>query len=113
MNLADKIRKARETSIEVGGFKLKIRRPTDIESTSMAYSNIREAVPDVARYVIGWEGVKESDLIDGGKPDPVQFDSDLFGEWISDRPDLWEPIINGVLEAYRAHRKRMEAQGNA
>lgn len=115
MTLADKIRKARQTSIEVGGFKLTIRRPTDIEAVEMNYKDtpIGEVIGDVSKFVIGWDGVKESDLISGGTPDAVSFDAETFGEWIKDKPDMWEPLATGVLDAYKAHKKRMEEQGNA
>lgn len=115
MTLADKIRKARETSIKVVGFKLLILRPTDMEAVGMNYSDtpIGEVISAVSKFVIGWDGVKESDLIAGGSPDPVAFDAETFGEWIKDKPDMWEPIANGVLESYKAHVKRVEAKGNA
>ncbi len=113
MSLADKIRKSRETKLDVGGYKLRIRRPSDIEASSMTYETHREAIEGILPFVIGWDDVKEIDLIAGGAPDPVPFEQEIFREWIYDQPTLWAPLVDGVLAAYKAHRERMEAKGNA
>ncbi|MCP4091419.1 MAG: hypothetical protein GY746_16760 [Gammaproteobacteria bacterium] len=105
------MRKAREISIAVGDYIFLITRPTDIDAVSMSFDDLKAGVVGVSSFVIGWEGVTELDLIPGGTADPVEFDADLFSEWIKDRPDLWQPLIDGVLDAYKSHRKRQEAQG--
>jgi hypothetical protein len=58
------------------------------------------------KFVVDWKGVKEIDLIPGGDPFDVPFDSELFYEWLSDNPKFWEPIINGIIESYRAHETK-------
>ncbi|MCP4102477.1 MAG: hypothetical protein GY750_13800, partial [Lentisphaerae bacterium] len=110
-NLLEKMRKAREISIAVGDYIFLITRPTDIDAVSMSFDDLKAGVVGVSSFVIGWEGVTELDLIPGGTADSVEFDADLFSEWIKDRPDLWQPLIDGVLDAYKSHRKRQEAQG--
>jgi len=110
MDISARIRKARESQIEAGGFTFTIRRPTDEE----AVRRQGESAFDFARdFVVGWKGVKESDLVNGGGSDEVPFDTTAWSEWLADRPDLWGPIGEAVLNAYMAHVKRREdAAGN-
>ena len=111
MSLVEKIRKARETSVEAGGRRFVIRRPTDEEA--LANSRAGASLLDVVRqFTIGWE-MTELDLIPGGSPTPVPFSAELFGEWVADQPSIWEPLGNAILAAYKAHAdKRGEAVKN-
>jgi hypothetical protein len=101
MSLVDKIRKARETGVEVSGFRFTIRRPTDQEAVNLKSATFIEIAQ---RFVIGWAGVKELDLIPGGEGVEVQFDEELWKEWCADRPEFWQPITTAVLDAYQQHR---------
>lgn len=105
MSLVDKIRKARESMVEVGGYTFTVRRPTDVEMMEL------RATGGVARlfpFVLGWEGVKEIDLIPGGDPHPLAFDADVCKEWLADRPDLFGPLIDAILGSYRTHAAALE-----
>lgn len=109
MSLIDKIRKARETTIQINGKTWTIRRPTDEEATQFGSSGLLDLVK---RFVIGWELV-ELDLIPGGGPEKVKFDPELWAEWVADQPEVWEPLGTAILEAYKAHAaKRDEAIKN-
>ena len=111
MSLIDKIRKAREVTIDADGHTFTIRRPTDEEALALRGDEIT-LVSIVKRFTIGWN-LQEIDLIPGGVPVAVPFDYDLFSEWVADRPEVWEPLGNGILDAYRAHsEKRSEAAKN-
>lgn len=105
MALADKLRKARETSVEAGGFKFTVRRPTDLEMIEM-----RGTVngSQLLKFVLGWEGVKESDMLEGGDPHPLQFSREVAEEWLADRPDLFAKLAQGIIESYQAHAKQLE-----
>lgn len=107
MSLAEKIRKAREFSCESGGFRFTLRRPTDVEMLELQGSG---SVGRLFPFIVGWEGVKELDLIPGGDPHPLPFDADACREWLSDRADILGPLVAAVLESYT---KRVEAQGAA
>ena len=102
--LVDKLRKAREQSVAVGGYTFTVRRPTDIEAMAMHGQPLERMLG----FVVGWSGVKEIDLIPGGNAVPVDFDADLAVEWLADRPDLLEPITAAIRDAYRAHVKSVE-----
>lgn len=105
--LIEKIRKARESSVELSGFVFKFRRPTDEEAVTLG----RMTFIDVCRhFVTGWEKVKELDVIPGGGPEPVPFDAELWGEWLADRPDFWQPLQKAILDSYRAHSKKRDAE---
>ena len=102
--LADKIRKARESVVEAGGYKFTIRRPTDVDM--LEFNRIK--TPDgLNKFVVGWDGVKEIDLFPGGEGHPAPFDSDACAEWLSDRSDLMIPVVNAIVDAYQAHKTKL------
>jgi hypothetical protein len=105
MSLIDKIRKARETTVEAAGKPFTIRRPTDEEALQFRHLTLIEVVK---RFTIGWD-VVELDLIPGGGPEKVPFDSDLFTEWVVDRPEFWVPLGNAIKDAYKAHADKRDA----
>jgi hypothetical protein len=103
--LLDKIRKARETRVEVGGYTFTVRRPTDVEMIGLRGRGIGSLLP----FVVGWDGVRELDIINGGDPHPLAFDADVCAEWLSDRADLFGPLVKAVQEAYDRHAGELEA----
>jgi hypothetical protein len=107
MGLVEKMRAAREQTVDVGGFKFRVRRPTDVEVMDLR-GNV--SVAALVRYVVGWDGVRELDLLPGGDPHPLVFDAAVAAEWLADRPDLLTPLSAAIMDAYRAH---VEAMGVA
>lgn len=105
MSLAQKIRKARESRVEVGGYGFLIRRPTALE---MMEINGKPRGRAYLGFVIGWDGVTQLDLIPGGDPHPLEFDADVCAEWLTDRLDLLAPLTNAIDAAYEAHEARLE-----
>ncbi len=102
--LVEKIRRARERSVKVGERTVTIRRPTDAEALQMQGKGWLDFV---LRFVVGWD-FQELDLIPGGDAKAVEFDKDLWTEWISDHPDHWEAIATAVMNAYGDHAKARE-----
>lgn len=105
MSLVEKIRKARETKVEAGGFTFAIRRPTALEMIEL------RSVPRGRAYlpfVVGWEGVKEMDILPGGDPHPLDFNADVCAEWLTDRLDLLLPISEAIDVAFKANEDRLE-----
>lgn len=103
--LAEKIRKSREKLVPVGGYDFTIRRPTDLDM--MGFSRSSNPL-DLARFVVGWDKVKELDLLPGGDGHPVPFDADACSEWLADRTDLLVPLVEAITEAYQEHKQRQE-----
>ena len=103
--LVEKIRRAREQRVPAGKHTFIVRRPTDLEMMDLS----RDRRPaNLLRFVVGWDGVTEADLVNGGDPHPLPFDGDACTEWLSDRMDLFAPVTNAILEAHRAHRDALE-----
>lgn len=107
MSLVEKIRKARETKVEAGGFTFAIRRPTALEMAEMpAISRGRAVLP----FVIGWDGVRELDVVPGGDPHPLAFDADVCAEWLGDRLDILAPLATAIFDAYTTHQATLQEQ---
>jgi hypothetical protein len=103
--LVEKLRKARESSLEVGGFDFTIRRPTDVEVVQMDKSpGGAGAIP----FVIGWGKVREIDVLPSGDGRLLAFDAEVCREWLSDRPDLLGPLLEAITKAYIAHREAIK-----
>lgn len=100
------MRRARETRVEAGGYTFIVRRPTDLEFAVLHGAGPGERV---LPFVVGWEGVKEMDLLAGGDPHPLAFDAEACREWLSDRPDLFQAVAKAVIDSYVAHVESREA----
>lgn len=106
MDLISRIRKAREIRIEAGGVKFIARRPTDLDMMEMrGQIDARKLIP----FVVGWEGVTEGHLLNGGDPHPLPFDAGACAEWLADRPDLLSTICEQLIAAYAEHAQALEA----
>lgn len=105
--LIARIKKSRETEVKVDKFTFIIRRPTDVEAVALSRESTGPA--DVAqKFVVGWKGITEDDVVGGGGSEPVAFDVDLWREWCADNPAFWAPIAEAALKAYEAHAKDQE-----
>lgn len=104
-----RFQKSRETRLSAGGHVFIIRRPSPLDVMRLGQSiNIETAT----RFVVGWEDVNESDLLPGGNPEPVDFDAAIFALWLAERTDLWEPLVKGIVDAYRQFEEAQENRGN-
>lgn len=107
--LADKIRKARQFAREIDGWKLTLRRPTDEEAATFFRDELSPV--DVAKkFVVGWQGVLERDLIEGGSDQPARFDQETWAAVIEDMPEMWQPITTAVVDAWVEHNSKREAR---
>lgn len=102
--LADRIRRARESTVESGAHRFTVRRPTDAAAASLGAAS---AVDIVARFTVGWT-LQEIDLIPGGSAVDVPFDADAFAEWVADRPDVIATLASAIVDAYKAHVEKRE-----
>lgn len=110
MSLIEKLRRARERDVEVGGYTFTVRRPTDLEAIALRGSH---AGADLMPFVVGWRGVREIDLVPGGSAVDVPFDAEVAADWLADRPDLLWPLVDAIIDSYRAHVAALEeAQKN-
>jgi hypothetical protein len=105
--LITRLQKQRELKVVVGKFTFTARRPTDVEMIEIGRSGV-EWHGMAERFVTGWEGVSEDDIIGGGGSDKPAFTLALWAEWCADRPDFWEPIASALLDAYKAHAAHLK-----
>lgn len=110
MSLAEKLRKARESVVPVGGFHFTLLRPTELEMIEMRAGDQPKGRA-VLPYIIGWDAAVTSLAVGvpGGDAHPIPFDPALRNEWLTDRLDLLQPLADAVFEAYRAHEARQDA----
>jgi hypothetical protein len=43
----------------------------------------------------------------------VEFDRVLWGEWLADMVEFWEPIFDHVVESFTAYKERKDTAGKA
>jgi hypothetical protein len=109
--LSERILKARELKVEAGGVTFIVRRPAECDLADFRGSpNPREIV---RRYVIGWEGVTEGHIVNGGDPHPLEFDRDACAEWLADRLDIVAEIVSRQVEAFNAYAERVDREKKA
>lgn len=104
--LIEKIQKAREQQVITSGITFTVRRPKDLEMAGIDRDGMSQE-EILRRFVLGWDA-KELDLIPGGTPKAVPFDTDLFMEWVSDKPECWSPLIEAIIDGYRQHRVQLD-----
>ncbi len=106
--LSEKMRKAREVRVNAGKYVFIALRPTPLERQEKF--SVGTGSKAILSFVVGWENVVESDLIPGGDPHPLKFDSDACAEWLSDRPDLFSLVVEGIITTYDAYAAKLDAE---
>lgn len=110
--LAEKLRKARQSTVEIDGHVFTIRRPTDAEADRINLQ--RPSNVQVCReYVCGWDdSVTQAAIgISSGSSDPLPFHSEVWREWVDDRPDFWVPLYEAIVDAYNKHNEALVSAG--
>ena len=111
-DVAQRLKKAREFTVELDGHVFIARRPTDAEADRINLQ--RPTNVQVCReFVVGWdESVTEAALgIVSGSSDSVPFHSEIWREWVDDRPDFWAPLYEAIVDAYNRHNEALVAAG--
>lgn len=113
-HLLEKLIAARESWIEAGKYRFKIRRPTEMQLIQLRRGDQFEIGLDVIkRFVVDWDKVTEADLIPSGAADAVAFNADIYGAWIEDQPELWQAIADGIFAAIKsAEQKQADSKKN-
>lgn len=102
---------ARASQITLAGHQITLRRPTPWEVATAQAADQRLDITWASSFAAGWDFL-ESDLLPGGVPDPVDFDSETFRLWVEDHPETWKPLIDAVIGAYKAHETALAERGN-
>lgn len=109
-DLIKRYEKARQITVAVDDYTFTARRPNDVEIGRLGKVEGTVGLYEIAReFVDDWgPAFTEADFIKGGASDVLPFERVLWAIWLADRPQLWGPIANGVVEAYREHAKARE-----
>lgn len=108
--LGDKLRRARESTVDCDGMGFTIRRPTDIEAWN---ARDKDGIDVVCNFVVGWNLTELQLGIPGGSGAPVEFDTDALREFLSDRVELIGQLSSAITAAYVDHaNQRGEAEKN-
>lgn len=116
--LIAQMRAQRQSWVEVmpapeGGVakRIKITRPPENEVSSFVASTedgrftLQATADHVSRYVVGWDGITEADLVGAaGGSDPAPFHGDLWRLVVEDRLDWMRTIAQALLDAILTHR---------
>lgn len=104
--LSERIQKARESWVTVGGREFLVRRPTQRQWAQWSKKGDEEFLK---QCIVDWRGVTELDLAPGGTGAAAAFDADALIEWLGDRPDDWVAVMQAIVEAMQAFLARQEA----
>lgn len=116
--LIAQMRTQRQSWVEVapapeGGVakRVKITRPPENEVSSFVTTTddgrftLQATAEHVSRYVVGWAGITEADLVGAvGGSDPAPFNPDLWRLVVEDRLDWMRIIAQALLDAILTHR---------
>jgi len=110
--LLARLKKSRQSTLKIGEYTFTVRRPTAFEAANLFADNPTQF--DIARdFVDGWDGVKDADLVPSGGNDAAEFERVLWGEWLADRVEFWEPIFDHVVKSFTDYKERKGAAGKA
>lgn len=105
------LKRRREKWIDVAeGKRVKITRPPETEMGALLkVDGDRKlwavGIEQVQRYVVGWEGYTEADLLGEGvgASDPLPFDAELWRLVCADDVELMTKVADGILNAVVGH----------
>lgn len=101
------LRKRREKWVDIDeGKRILFRRPTESEMGAHLEGNGEDRTwvirnDDVFKYVIGWEGYTEADILGAavGSSDLLPFDAELFREFSLDDVGMLGKVAKGILDS--------------
>lgn len=90
------------------GKRVQFRRPLETE-----FAQLRDGVgvDHLCRYVCGWDGFTEADLLGAavGASDAVMFDAALWARVVRDRAAYVVPVAQAIVAAVTAHIETRDA----
>lgn len=91
--------------------RVQITRPPEndvaafVSQTPEGLFTLEASAEHVTRYVTGWDGITEADLIGAaGSSDAAEFHPDLWRIVVEDRLEWMRTIARALLDAILAHR---------
>lgn len=121
--LLAKVRQARQGTVDLeDGMSVTFIRPPEADFNTLLKSHAdgestwEVGLPQVKKYVIGWNGFKESFFLGAGvgSDDEVPFDAELWSEIIDDRGEWVGKIARKILDAVVGYiNRKAEDSGNS
>lgn len=103
-----KMDKAAQGVVRIGKFSFTVQRPTKYEMAKLSGEDGASFFDLASRFVVGWDGVTESDLMPSGGESVVSFDRAVWRRWLEDREDFWQPISKAVMESFTRHSEQTQ-----
>lgn len=91
--LSEKMCALREHWVPVGKRRYLLRVPTKLEAC-LAGNPVEAAL----RAVVGWEGVRQCDLLPGEPDTPAAFDAEAFREFVADDLGAIKALMDAVTD---------------
>lgn len=116
--LLAQLRKRREKKVDLGdGKSVTFHRPPESEMAALLFGDgtkertITVGLDQVRKYVVGWSGFTEADLLGAGvgSSDPVDFSADLWAEVCSDDMGWINQIAEAILKSVVDHWSAKDA----
>jgi len=98
-SLEARIYDSKQVVTTVDGMKFTAQRPT---LEDLVHARIDDKIQHpvfLRKYVNGWEGVRESDVLEGGSDALLPFNKGLFDLVVGDMPKIWKPVAEKLIKA--------------
>jgi len=110
-------KRSREKTVDLGdGKSVQFRRPPEVDMASLLTGSgdtrtWSVGIEHVRKYVTGWEGFTEADLLGAGvgASDPVPFDPELWDDLCSDNIQWVSKVADAILRAVVDHITQQDA----
>lgn len=107
---------ARKSWVELEpGKRVQILRPPEAAlhefNVQGGENNVERMLRCVVKYVTGWEGFTEADLIGAAlaPAEPVSFDAGLWAVMVADRVDWIRVVMAALIDAINTHDRAKQA----
>jgi hypothetical protein len=101
---------ARERWIELDGYSVKVRRPTDLEMRRLLLGGEQVGEALALRWVIDWRGVTEQMVLPGvGGEDEVPFTPAAWEQFVGDRLADLGAVAQSLWNEFQARREERAA----
>lgn len=105
------LRSARHVWVDLPGYPgaaVRVLRPVEAEFGRFVAG---VTVEHVCAHVDGWRGFSEATIQGAavGAEDPVEFNADLWAEWVRDRVQCVETVAKAIGQAITSHLQTRQA----
>lgn len=98
----------RPASDGVSALAVQVRRPLEAELYKFSAGVTAE---HVCEFVTAWKGFTEADILGPsvGASDPLEFDAELWSEWVRDNAGYVQAIAAGIRDLIQQHLEKVGA----